>query len=404
MPDYNYRGVDSSGAAVMGMITASNILELESKLSEDGCLLIEVIEDEKEKAADRSFAFSKSGVKPREMIEFFTQLKGLLKGGVTLITSLDSIRKQTSNLYLRSALEDIVSTIEGGKTLSDAIIAYPDIFSQNVVGMIKAGEYGGVLEDTFEELARYMEWQEKLMSDIKQATIYPITVTVALFGFIMVLFTFVVPSFISALSGMRVVMPLPTRLVMMVSDFFLVTWWIWLSAMIFMPMAIKFMRKRSANFAYKLDQMKLRILVFGELNKMFTVSKFAYNFSSLFKSGVPLLENLKLCESVVGNKVMEQALKKAGRDVAGGMKLSESLKKYEGFNSNVLMMIAVGEASGDLGGALGNIASYYNEEIPRRVKKIFAIVEPVILLVLIGVVGFTALSIILPIVSMYDSI
>lgn len=242
------------------------------------------------------------------------------------------------------------------------------------------------------------------MSDIKQATIYPITVTVALFGFIMVLFTFVVPSFISALSGMRVVMPLPTRLVMMVSDFFLVTWWIWLSAMIFMPMAIKVMRKRSANFAYKLDQMKLRILVFGELNKMFTVSKFAYNFSSLFKSGVPLLENLKLCESVVGNKVMEQALKKAGRDVAGGMKLSESLKKYEGFNSNVLMMIAVGEASGDLGGALGNIASYYNEEIPRRVKKIFAIVEPVILLVLIAVVGFTALSIILPIVSMYDSI
>lgn len=401
MPEYNYRGVDHSGAAVMGTLAASTVLELESKLSEEGCLLIEVLEDEKQKTLNKSYSFSKPGVKPRELIEFFSQLRGLLMGGVTLIDGLHSIKKEMDNLYFSSALDDITATIEGGKTLSDAITAYPDIFALNIVGMIRAGEHGGALHDTFAELVRYMEWQEKLMSDIRQATIYPIVVSVALFGFIMVLFTFVVPSFVSALSDMRVALPLPTRLVMLVSNFFLATWWIWLLALIGMPMAIKFMRKRSGKFAYKLDNLKLKIAIFGELNKMFTISKFAYNFSFLFKSGVPLLENLKLCEGVVGNRVMVRALKEARRDVEGGMKLSESLKRYDGFKSNVLMMIAVGEVSGDLGGALANIAEYYNEEIPRRVKKIFSIVEPAVLLFLITIVGFTAISIVLPIVSMY---
>lgn len=401
MPEYNYRGVDHSGAAVVGTVTASTILELESKLSEEGRLLIEVLEDEKKKTLNKSYSFSKPGVKPRELIEFFSQLRGLLMGGVTLVDGLHSIKKEMDNQYFSSALDDIVATIEGGQTLSDAITAYPNIFTLNIVGMIKAGEHSGALGDTFAELVRYMEWHEKLMSDIRQATIYPIVVSIALFGFIMVLFTFVVPSFVSALSDMRVALPLPTRLVMLISNFFLVTWWMWLLALIGMPMAIKFMRKRSGKFAYRLDDLKLKIAIFGELNRMFTVSKFAYNFSSLFKSGVPLLENLKLCEGVVGNSVMVRALKDARRDVEGGMKLSESLKRYDGFKSNVLMMIAVGEASGDLGGALANIAEYYNEEIPRRVKKIFSIVEPAVLLFLITIVGFTAISIVLPIVSMY---
>lgn len=401
MPEYNYRGVDNNGAAVAGTLAASTILELESKLSEQGCLLIEVLEDEKKKTLNKSYSFSKPGVKPRELIEFFSQLRGLLMGGITLVDGLHNIKKEMDNQYFSSVLEEIVATIEGGKALSDAIAAYPDIFASNIVGMIRAGEHGGALNDTFAELVRYMEWQEKLMSDIRQATIYPIVVSIALFGFIMVLFTFVVPSFVSALSDMRVALPLPTRLVMLISNFFLATWWIWLLALIGMPMAVKFMRKRSGKFAYRLDNLKLKIAIFGELNKMFTISKFAYNFSALFKSGVPLLENLKLCEGVVGNRVMVRALKDARRDVEGGMKLSESLKKYDGFKSNVLMMIAVGEASGDLGGALANIAEYYNEEIPRRVKKIFSIVEPAVLLFLITIVGFTAVSIVLPIVSMY---
>ena len=137
---------------------------------------------------------------------------------------------------------------------------------------------------------------------------------------------------------------------------------------------------------------------------MLTVSKFAYNFSTLFEAGVPVIQSLELCKHLVGNKVMEKALEEAKDGIEAGMQLNESLRRHEIIPKKTLLMITVGETSGNLGGALGNVAAYYTEEVPRRIKKVFSIMEPLVMLTLIGVVGFTAAAVFLPILSMFGAV
>jgi type IV pilus assembly protein PilC len=338
------------------------------------------------------------------MIDFFLTLKGMLKAGVTLLESLRTIGKEVDNPFFRKTINEVISSVEAGKLFSDSLAGYKRIFSDHVIGMIKAGECGGTLPETFGELVRYLEWQESIKADVRQATFYPITVLIALLGFITVLFTFVVPRFIKLLASLKVALPFPTRLVMSTSDFFVATWWIWLFAGVFFPIAVKYARKKWEWFAVAFDKFKLNIVIFGELNRMLVISRFAHNFAALFKSGVPILQNLELCLGLVGSKVLEKALGDARADIEGGMPLHESLRKHDVFPAKALMMISVGETSGDLGGALDNVASYYNEEIPRRIKKVFAVMEPLIMLFLISIVGFSAVAIILPILSLFGNI
>jgi len=253
-------------------------------------------------------------------------------------------------------------------------------------------------------LVRYLEWQTALKANIKQATRYPITILIALTGLILLLFTFVVPKFTELLISLNVPLPLPTRMVMSISEFLVSKLWILLLVGIITPFVFRYARRHWNGFALSIDTLKLNIMVFGELNRILTVSKFAYNFSTLIEAGVPVIRSLELCERIVGNKVMENALKDARDDVAGGMLLNESLRKHEIFPKKTLLMITVGETSGDIGGALRNVANYYTEEIPRRIKKVFGIMEPLVMFTLIGVVGFTAAAVVLPILSLFGAV
>lgn len=386
-----------------GTMAAPDISTLEARLEETGSVLIEIIDPE-DKGIGANFSLIKPSVKPKELVDFFLTLKGMVKAGVTLLEALKILAKEVENPYFCKAIEDVISSIEGGKLFSESLAKYPKIFSNHILGMVTAGEHSGRLAETFEDMVHFLEWQESLKSDIKQATLYPITVLIALLLFITVLFTFVVPKFIKLLTSLKVALPVPTRIVMGASDFLVSTWWIWLIVGIMTPIAIKYARARWESFAYSMDSMKLKIPVFGELNRMLTISRFAHNFSALFKSGIPILRNLELCSGLVGNKVMEKALSDAKFEIEGGMPLHESLRNHDVFSSKALMMISVGESSGDLGGALDNVAGYYNDEIPRKIKKVFGIMEPLIMLFLISIVGFTAVSIILPILSLFGNI
>lgn len=405
MPDYYYRGVDRTGNSIKGTITAGNVSMLESKLAETGSVFIELLdnEDKGKGLGKTNISIFKTGVKNRELIDLFTTLKIMTKAGITLLDSLKTIREEVGNPLLRKSLNDIIFSVEAGNLFSDSLAHYPKIFSGHIVRMIKAGESSGNLPETFEELIRYMEWQEALKKDVRQATAYPITVLSVLTVFILILFTFVVPRFIKLLTDLNAPLPFPTRMVMVISNFLTTKWWIWLPAILFMFFAFLYAKRRQNKFSLAIDKMKLNIMVFGELIRMLTISRFAYNFAAFHKSGIPIIRNLELCESLVGNKVMEVALKGARQDIIGGVMLNESLRKYEIFPAKVLMMIAVGETSGELVGAFNHIANYYNEEIPRRIKKIFGIMEPVVMLFIIGVVGFTVAAIILPIISLFGA-
>ncbi len=404
MPDYNYRGVNRTGKRIRGIITAPDVIALESELAKSGSVLIEVEKNAEVESGDSNISFFSRGPKERELIDFFITLKSLLKAGVTLLDALRAVREEVESPVFNNIIDDMVTTIEEGGQFTDALSRHPKVFSGHILGVIKAGEIGGKLDEIFEELVRYLEWQVSLKANIKQATIYPVTVLIALTMLIFILFTFVVPKFSELLISLNIPLPFPTRMVMAISAFFVSSWWILLLVVVITVMTLRYMRRYFDWFALAFDTFKLKIMVFGELNRMLTVSKFAYNFSTLFEAGVPVIQSLDLCIRLVGNKVMENALEEAKEGIKAGMQLNESLRKHEIIPKKTLLMITVGETSGDLGGALGNVAAYYTEEVPRRIKKVFSIMEPLIMLTLISVVGFTAAAVFLPILSMFGAV
>lgn len=401
MPDYNYRGVNRTGKRIKGIITAPDIMALESELAQTGGVVIEAVEREEEESGNTNISFFNRGPKARELIDFFNTMSSLLKAGVTLIDGLEAVKEELGSQVFSNIVGDMVSTIEAGGQFSDAIAKYPAVFTGNILGLVRAGEAGGKLQEIFEELVRYLEWQTSLKANVKQATIYPVTVLVALFSLILIVFTFVVPEFAKLLTSLNIPLPFPTRMVMFISNFFVAAWWILLLVGVIMAVSLKYMRRYWDWFSLAFDKFKLNIMVFGEINRILTVSNFTYNFSTLFEAGVPIIHSLDLCKNLVGNKVMENALEVAKNDIEGGLQLNESLRKHKIFPKKTMLMITVGETSGDLGGALSNVARFYTEEIPRRIKKIFSIMEPLIMLTLIGVVGFVAIAIILPMLGLF---
>ncbi len=404
MPEYNYRGVNRTGKRIRGIMAASNIIALESELAKSGSVLIEAEENAEVESVGTNISIFNRGPKDRELIDFFITLTSLLKAGVTLVDGLKAIKDEVESPVFGNIVSDIVTTIEEGGQFTDALARHPKVFSDHILGVVKAGETGGKLEEIFEELVRYLEWQVSLKANIKQATIYPITVLIALSVLILILFTFVVPKFSELLTSLNIPLPFPTRMVMGISTLFVSSWWILLLALVITAVSFRYLRRHWDWFALAFDKFKLKIMVFGELNRMLTVSKFAYNFSTLFEAGVPVIQSLDLCRKLVGNRVMEKALEDAKEGIEAGMQLNESLRKHEIIPKKTLLMITVGETSGNLGGALGNVATYYTEEVPRRIKKVFSIMEPLVMLTLIGIVGFTAAAVFLPILSMFGAV
>jgi type II secretory pathway component PulF len=403
VPDFAYRAVDGDGRSVNGVMAAPDETTLEIKLRDIGYWLVAADSRERARGGNRSGLFAR-GVKRRDLIDFCIQTASLLGAGVNLMEALKTLAEDTHNARFKETLTDLARNVEAGYLLNEGMARHPEVFNEQLISMVQAGEQGGALPESFREIAAYLEWLDGLMADVKQATIYPTMVMLALGLFITVLFTFVVPQFIMVLEALKIELPMPTRIVMGVSRMFVEMWWLMLAVFVAAPVVVGVMKRRSAWFLMRWDRMKLGIPVFGELNRMFGLSRFSQTFATLFNSGIPVLQNLQLCQKVVGNKVFENAMVECEADMREGLMMSESFRRHDIFTPMMIRMLTVGEASGDLGGALTNVARYYNQEIPRRVKKIFGIVEPMVMLFLIVIVGFTALAIFMPILSLMDGL
>jgi len=273
-----------------------------------------------------------------------------------------------------------------------------------MINLVKAGEQTGNMEETFGELRRYLEWLEQVMAGIKQASLYPAIVVIAVGLFIMLLFSFVVPKFAELLEGLDLPLPLMTRLVMETGRFFSATWWIWLLALPTLILAIGVARRRFSRFAYLFDELKLRLPLLGRINTMIALSRMTHNMGMLFHSGLPIIQAIVLCQDLVGNRVVARALERVAQDVNNGVRLGEAIGRHEIFPPLLRRMISVGENTGRLDTALAHVSQYYDEEIPRRVKKLFGILEPLITLILILVVGCVALAIFMPLLSLMGAV
>lgn len=400
MAKYRYRAVDGVGKRVEGVMVAEDVSKLEAQLLRDGYWLVEAKEG-KETSTSQKTAWKKGS--RRQLIGFAIHMNSLLSAGVQVSPAVRGMVDQAPDPEFRAVMEAIWRRLETGSPLHEALKEHPSFFPEEIANLIQAGEESGKLPYAFGEIRRYLEWVERMMGDVRQATLYPTVVLVFLSLFIVLLFTFVIPRFATVLVDLNVELPFITIMIMGVSEFMLTTWYVWIPALIGVPLVIGLAR-RSAKFSYLVDEYKLRLPIYGEMAKMIAISRFAQNFGVLFRSGVPILRCLRLCQKLVGNQVVERALVETEQAVSEGVPLSTCLKRHSVFPAMVLQMVSVGETSGKLGETMGQVAEFYNEEIPRRMKRVFGTLEPMVTVLLIGIMGVVAISIFLPMMSLVGGV
>jgi type II secretory pathway component PulF len=407
MPIFRYQAVDRRGRTRDGVMPAPDGPGLEEKLRTAGLWLIDftyVGQAGGAAVATAQLKLKRTGMwgkrRRRELIDFCTLMSYQTKVGVTLVKALDVARRDCRHPAFRQVLASIQSDIEAGLQFHESLVKYPSLFSPQFICVVRAGESSGRLAESLEELRDYLEWVDKIIADVRQATLYPIIIACAVAAFVVFLFTFIVPKFAALLAGLHVPLPLITQIVFTASDVICTYWWAWVPlvavAAVGIPLGLRF----SKRFVLLVDGLKLRLPVFGELNRMLALSRFAHNLALLYRAGVVILSALNITEGLVGNAVVAKALAAVQEDIKAGKTISEAMHRQPVFSALLLRMVNVGEQSGNFDQALDNVSEYYNEVIPRRIKALFTVLEPALMLVLIFIVGGVAIAIYSPIIAL----
>jgi len=338
-------------------------------------------------------------VKRKELINFTLHLSTSVGAGITILQSLEDMEEQTSNPAMKRAIQAIMEDLRGGSRLSDALSHHPLIFSDVYVSMVKSGEASGKLDHVLERIVAFLEWQDALASEIKRASIYPTVVLVALIALLAVLLGFVFPKILPVIQHLNVPLPLITRAVMAATDIVRYDWyWILLGIASFFVLVR--LTKVSEGGRYVLDLIKLRIPVIGNLVEKICLSRFSHHLGVLLRTGVDITQSLSITERVVGNSVIAQAIREAKEKVIEGGSLWRSLQETGVFPPLLIRMIFVGESTGTVDNTMDKVTEWYDREIPATIKKLFAILEPLIIMLLAIMVLTVALAIFIP---LYDA-
>jgi len=401
MSRFQYRAFNSTGETIVGALEAESVPALEARLRTTGGWLLEARPADQADAAPKA-TVSRLSARRRDVIVFFVQMSLLLRAGITLPNALARLADDFKGMTMGTVISSLAEQVSVGVSMHAAMASYPRVFSRQIIAMVQAGEVSGKMPEVFRSLSDYYEWFDGLMSEIRQALIYPVIVIGAATGLVVLLFTFVVPRFVSLLTDLSLRVPTLTRIVMSVSEL-LVAGWPWLLALVIgAPIALR-LALRHPPFGRAFDRRLMDLPVFGSLVSMFGLSRFANNLGMLYRSGVPLLKGLEICQQLVGNRAIEYALEDVRRGVLEGTPMSKSLARHDVFPGTLVTMVATGEGSGNLDEALSGIAQYYNAIIPRRIKVVFAVFNPAVMLTLIAVVGIVALAVVLPILQLWQA-
>ncbi|MCP5145786.1 MAG: type II secretion system F family protein [Gammaproteobacteria bacterium] len=399
MPIYRYRAINKSGDAIVGTMEADTPAALERLLRDIGYWLT----DSRTTSGGRRDAI-KVKVSRRELIDFCSAMAAMLEAGVPVIDAMQTMCKESPNAGFRGVLQDVALNIEGGVSVTEALRAHPGVFNPQLTSIINAGEFSGNLATAFTEVMRYLEWLDGLIADIKQVSIYPAMVLIAVGLFVLLLFSFVVPTFTNLLRQLDIELPLVTLLVMSAGDFARSYWPLLLGTPAACYAAVKLGCRHSPEFAVLVDRFKLSLPVIGEILRMIALSRFSHTMSMLIRSGVPMLQALELSERLVGNRVISRAIANACLAVNEGQTMTSVLRQCDAFTPMILRMMVVGEETGTMDRSLTHVSARFDSEIPRRIKRLFSILEPTITLLLIALVGTVAMSIFLPFMELMGGI
>jgi type IV pilus assembly protein PilC len=396
MPVYTYRGTNRSGTAVSGELTAGSKAELQNMLRRQQITATKM----SEKGKEFNLPTFGGGVKPKELAVFTRQFSVMIDAGLPLVQCLEILAGQQENKTFQKVLTGTRSSVESGATLSAAMRQYPKVFDSLYVNMVEAGETGGILDTILQRLSSYIEKNVKLQRAVKSALVYPIGVLTVAGGVITLLLWKVVPVFATLFAGLGVSLPLPTRIVIGMSNFvgsifgFLI--FVGLVASI---IGIK-LWYGTAQGRFIIDTIILKAPLIGILMRKIAVARFTRTLGTLISSGVPILEGLDITAKTAGNAVVERALLKVRKSLEEGKTLTDPLKETEVFPGMVSQMIGVGEQTGAMDAMLQKIADFYEEEVDAGVKDLLTALEPVMIVFLGSVVGGVVISMYLPLFSL----
>ena len=407
MPVYEYRGLNSSGKTLKGILDADSDVAAREKLRSSGIFPVEVKE-----ALSKSKGLPSGpgamvrllrGVKPGEVSVMTRQLSTLLGAGVPLVRSLDSLITQMTNPLFKRVMAQIKESVNEGNSLAFSLSQHPKIFSNVYVNMVQSGEASGSLDVVLDRLAEFGERQQALRGRFKAALAYPIFMffigTIVLF----VLITFIVPNITKVFTEMRQALPLPTIVLIKVGNFLFSYWWVIVLCFLGGILILRHIKKRP-RVQYLWDKLKLRVPVFGPLNQKMARARFGRTLGSLLQSGVSLITALQIVSKIVDNTLIERVIVDAVDDIEEGQSLAGSLSKSPWFPSMAIQMMSVGEQSGELEAMLHKIADTQEREVESQIIALTSMLEPIMILVMAVMVAFIVFSILLPILEMSQMI
>ncbi len=385
------------GEIKKGEVEAANDAALRGILRRQGFKSIKI--KTKPKDLSEYLPFLKPGVKEKDVVIFARIFATMINAGLPLIQCLDLLAQQEQNKTFAQIIRSIKEDIEGGATLFDSLKKYPKVFDDLFVNLVAAGESGGILDVILQRLSSYMEKAMKLKSKVKGAMTYPASVLVISVGVVALLLLKVIPVFQKMFEGMGGELPAPTQFLVNLSAAAQSYWYYAVGGLV--AAYIAFNRFRSTEKGTLIiDQLILKSPVFGPLLKKVAVSKFTRTMATMMSSGVPILEGLAIVSKTSGNKIIENALMKVRKGISEGKTIAEPLLETGIFPPMVVQMIAVGEATGALDTMLAKIADFYDDEVDAAVDAMTALLEPIMMVFLGGVVGGMIIAMYLPIFKM----
>lgn len=404
MPVFAYKGVNAQGKNIKGVIDASNASDARARLKNEKIFVTEIQESSKAAAASgASRSITKRGrVGTQDLALMTQQLATLLSSGIPLVDSLSALIDQTESMRLKETLSEVRGRVNEGSSLADALNRHPKVFGNLYVSMIRAGEASGTLDQVLDKLTLFTVNQNKLQGKVISALAYPAFMLFAGSIAMVIIFTVVIPKITEVYADIDQALPISTQILINISDFLRGYWYLCAAGIFLMVIGFRAYIK-TENGRWKFHRFLLNMPLFGTLFRMVAIARFSNTLSTLLSSGVPILAAMDIVKRVINNVVLQDVLENVRTNLSEGDSIAEPLRKSGQFPPLVTHMISVGEKSGELESMLYKISETYDNQVENKIATMTALLEPIMILVMAGVVGFIVMSVMLPIMNMSNA-
>ncbi len=391
---YAYKAMDADGRLVFGRMDAVNPIDLEMRLKR---MDLDFINGDPVK----QHGFGGMKITRRELITFCFHLEQLSRAGVPIIESLADLRDSLDNPRFREVLADLIESVEGGKTLSQAMAAHATVFDGVFISLIKAGEETGNLTEVLHNLTESLKWQDELAAQTKKLVMYP-----AFMGTVVVLVTlfmmlYLVPKMVGFIQNMGQQLPMHTKILIATSNFFVNHWYVVIGLPLLLAVAVAVAVKTDPRARYRYDAAKLRLPWIGDILNKIILSRFAGVFAMMYGSGISILDSIRTTQGIVGNVVIREGLQRVEEMIGDGQNVTVAFQNVGLFPPLVIRMLRVGENTGSLDEALANVSYFYNRDVRESIARVQAMIEPAMTMAVGLILGWVMLSVLGPI---YDTI